>query len=1321
MTGRIKLTDAQKQIAQKYNPNIEAQNVSRPNWSDTYQKQQEQKSASAYEKRQSELAEQRRQAQVDLDVDTINRIDAELKALRAQAGQQTAADRIGDTIGASASGTVGTVANSAGTIINLFQDPEKNKRDIARLQAALNTGYTSDGKPVTAEQRKTIEESIARLQAQTAAWEKSDSTVNKMYNFADIADKDTERFTQSAKQGLGKAGQFAVDLGVGAGQLATDIAASALVPGAGTALMATRVFGGTTQDARQEGSSLGQQLAGGLGKAGVAVLTGKLANIAGPFKGAYGKGFFDDALSAITAKPAGKLVMSMLSEGSEEFIEALADPIIEKMTYNKDSKYDAEWFADALYSAAIGATLGLVGGVADVTQNKEHRNTVQGSSATIPIVLEGSNTLKAKVAQNAFKSDLSGNESVISNDGLGAANVGSVNTAYDNLQAQSDKFYPEGANVAEGRHVGVPTTDAEGKVISRFASNVMGAEGVTTETVETVQQMVADGLLSDNVLHNTDALANAENTINKIGIDAAMEQLRQAAARGETSPELVAMMEALLIDSEAASTRNEARSAELVYLGAQLSRSAARATQLLSHLRKMSPTYQLEVIRSSISNMVPESVTGSPEWATLEQRFLSAQTDAERNAAIDDMQQFAADNMTKTFGNKLADWVAAIRYMNMLGNFRTPGRNVLGNIANRALFEVDNALIAMVERLSGNKLNNTRSVFVGRALKNAAKADADAVASQLLEGGGKYADARNPISKNAFMRGVAEKSTVFGDIFGIKNPLELGRKAVDWMMNNKYFGDEAFLRNGYARFLGGYLQANGVTAEQWSNPEWQKANSGLANAARDNAIRLAKEAAFRQDNAFSAWVSKIGRRPDTPWYIRTAVEGTMPFRKTPANVAVAIAEHSPAGIANAVIKAAQRAKGSVDADGNPKATGTDILESVAKSVSGSALIGLGIYLAKSGLLRGGKDEDDKQAAFDNLLGHQDYAIELEDGTSFTIDWLAPAATPVVMGAELYRRLQNEGFGIEAVLGALTAISDPMLEMSFISGLQDAIDEVKYSEDGLEQIALSAMLNYLTQIMTSTIGGQLERSTQEESMMTYVDKNSSAPTFWQEFLGKASAKIPGWDYQQIPYIDAWGQTESTGDPLERAANNLFNPAYMSTVEVDKVESELQRLYDATGKSVFPERARKYFTVKGERKDLTADEYVKYAKAKGENSYKLVQQAQNSAAYKNMSNDQKAEFIDIMYAYADYKAKRSVESKYADDTYEKYERAEKAGMTPAEYYVMKQTYDYDGSNKSGQPTQKEAKKYLDTETDLTRSQKADLWVIINKSWEKDNPYD
>jgi len=890
------------------------------------------------------------------------------------------------------------------------------------------------------------------------------------------------------------------------------------------------------------------------------------------------------------------------------------------------------------------------------------------------------------------------------NDGLGAADAGSLNSAYDNLQAQSSSFYPEGANAA--RPVDVPTRDFEGRVVSRFASNLMGAQGVTEETVATVEQMVADGLLSADVLHNTDALAAAENTIagkNGIGVEGAMERLRQAVAHGETSPELIAMMEVLLIDSEAASTRNEGRSAELALLGSQLSRSAARSQQLLSHLRKMSPTYQLQTIENTVrsmeetrpnrrgrrekknarttetvtSNLISgdavESIASLPGWQALAERFLAAQTVEERNAVVSDMQQFVADNMRRSWGDRLVGWITGIRYMNMLGNFRTPIRNVLGNIGNRFLYEVDNAIVAAVEGLAGGRLGQTRSVVVGRALKDAAKADADAVASQLLEGGGKYADSRNPISQNEFMRGVAEKQAVFGDIFGVQNPLEMERKAVDWIMNNRFFGDEAFLRSGYARFLSGYLKANGVSASEWNDPDWQRGHQDFVERARNNSIRLAKEAAFRQDNAFSSWVGKIGRRPDTPWYIRVATEGVQPFRKTPANVFLSSVEHSPAGLFNAVIKAVQKAAGTTNKDGTPKVTGTDILESLAKTASGSLLVGLGFVLAKAGLLRGGPDEDDEQAAFDDLVGHQDYAIELPDGTSFTIDWMSPSAVPVIVGAETAKKSLKEGIGIDTVLTVLTAMSDPMLEMSFVSGLKDAIDEAKYSESTVEQIAINAMVNYALQAATSTLGGQLERSFQEQRMTTYVDKNSDVPDFLQRTLGKASQKIPLWDYNQIPYIDAWGREEETGDLGWRLLNNAANPAYVSQVEVDKVESELQRLKDAVTDeedlTFFPTRAEKTFEVSGEDKYLSADQYVTYAKAKGQNSYKLVQDAIKMPGYKSMSDREKAEFVTKMYGYANYKAKQSVFPSYTSDAYTKYEEAEAQGITPAEFYLYK----------------------------------------------------
>ena len=1284
MAGRIKLTDAQKQIAQKYNPNIEAQDVSRPNWSNTYQKQQEQKSASAYEKRQSELAEQRRQAQVDLDVDTINRIDAELKALRAQAGQQTAADRIGDTIGASASGTVGSVANAAGTIINLFQDPEKNKRDIARLQTALAIGYTSDGKPVTAEQRKTIEESIARLQAQTAAWEKSDSTVNKMYNFADIADKDTERFTQSAKQGLGKVGQFAVDLGVGAGQLATDIAASALVPGAGTALMATRVFGGTTQDARQEGSSLGQQLAGGLGKAGVAVLTGKLANIAGPFKGAYGKGFLDDALSAITAKPAGKLVMSMLSEGSEEFIEALADPIIEKMTYNKDSKYDAEWFADALYSAAIGATLGLVGGVADVAQSQKPRNSAQGSSATIPIVSEGSNTIKAKAAQNAFKSDLSGNEKAVFNDGLGAANVGSVNTAYDNLQAQSDKFYPEGANVA--RPVDVPTIDASGNNISRVASNILGAKAIPDDVVPVIEQLVADGRMSyGKKLLNKSVLQKTEETIKNKKFDGALEQLRQDIAVGKSGVNQIAMATELL--NNAANAKNVNAVAEICAMMQGLSTNAGRALQFFSVLRKLSPTSQLYGIQSAV-NRINETITVNGKEVAippeLTHKFMGQEDQAGRDAVMEEIYQAVADQVPATWKDKWNAW----RYLAMLGNPRTHIRNTAGNAFFQPVRIIKNEIAAGLERIVGVK-EKTKSFTANPALYRATWNDYSNVSSVL--GNSKYTDTQGEIRK---------RQTVFNFV-----PLEAARKGNSKALEVE---DAVFKRVTYADSLAGYLAANGVDAAQL---ESGNVDDALLSRARDYAANEALKATYQDSNAFSEHAAQVTKS------LGMVGQAINPFTKTPANILARGLEYSPAGLVKSLTTDLAKVK-------RGDITASEAIDNISSGLTGTGLFALGAYLFANGFVTSsmGDEEEDK---WNDLLGHQGYALELGNGASVTLDWLAPESLPFFMGVEFMSAVGENGWKeneiIDALWQATKSAANPMLELSMLQGVSDLIESVKYADGNpLAAMIPSVIVSYFSQAIP-TLGGQIERSRETERMSTYTDKNNAVPSDLQYALGRASAKIPGWDYQQIPYIDAWGQTESTGDPLERAANNLFNPAYMSTVEVDKVESELQRLYDATGKSVFPEKAGKYFTVNGERKDLTADEYVKYAKAKGENSYKLVQQAQNSAAYKNMSNDQKAEFLDMMYAYADYKAKRFVESKYADDTYEKYERAEKAGMTPAEYYVMKQTYDYDGSNKNGNPTQIEAEKYLDTETDLTRSQKADLFVIINKSWEKSNPYD
>ena len=504
---------------------------------------------------------------------------------------------------------------------------------------------------------------------------------------------------------------------------------------------------------------------------------------------------------------------------------------------------------------------------------------------------------------------------------------------------------------------------------------------------------------------------------------------------------------------------------------------------------------------------------------------------------------------------------------------------------------------------------------------------------------------------------------------------------------------------------------------------------------------------FNEKNAASDAVSKLGGaiRSDNPFvkfggYI---VEGVMPFKRTPTNIAVRAVEYSPIG---AVLGAVETVRGAKSGDMAQVSKG---LDRVAAGVSGTALLAAGFLAAGAGYVTGGEDEDEKQQGFNDLTGHQSYAFEAKNGTSVTLDWLAPEAIPFFVGVELYNQGIDGGVSFDDMWDAVKNASAPMLEMSMLQGLNDTFENAAYAKNRgdsvLGSVVSSALTNYATQIFP-TIGGQLERSSEEQRMTTYTDKNGKLPTDIQYAIGKVSQKIPGWDYQQMPYIDAWGRTEESGDALVRSINNLFNPAYVSQVDVDSVEQELQRLKDATGDGgVFPARAARYFTVNGERKDLTAEEYQRYAKTLGNTSYQLVKEGTGSAAYRSMSDSEKAAYIDRLYAYADQTAKSSISAykmetwvqnaksakqdigvspaeymalyeKYGSSVmsgkaYEKVKQAVSAGLSVDEYVQMKRGADLNGN---GSVTKDEAKKALSGVKN-----RADLWDIICTTSAK-NPY-
>lgn len=273
---------------------------------------------------------------------------------------------------------------------------------VKRYEKMLRDVKWANGKAMTAADVKQVQgylasakRRIAAHEGYTKAVEQSNKAVaDKAYQKADRLSQSSAADVAQAKEGLGPVGQFAVDLGVQGVQMAGDVAASAVVPGAGLALMTARSAGSSAQRARQAGATYNQQLVYGLGSGALSLATEKISNVASPFKKAFGGGVLDNAINGALSKlnnsAAGRVALSMISEGGEEFIEDVFQPILQRATYDPSARFD---LSEALYDAAVGAAMGGIGaGVDVIRQRGTGQADAQPTQETRPEVREGTYT-----------------------------------------------------------------------------------------------------------------------------------------------------------------------------------------------------------------------------------------------------------------------------------------------------------------------------------------------------------------------------------------------------------------------------------------------------------------------------------------------------------------------------------------------------------------------------------------------------------------------------------------------------------------------------------------------------------------------------------------------------------------------------------------------------------------------------------------------------------------------------------------------------------------------------------------------------------------
>lgn len=896
-------------------------------------------------------------------------------------------------------------------------------------------------------------------------------------------------------------------------------------------------------------------------------------------------------------------------------------------------------------------------------------------------------------------------------EGRGAMSVGGAGQ-FANWQAGTPEsgFHPVNRQAAEatmenrGRAPSeVPRVNPQGRLTSKTASTLLNANITPNEFAQQMEDALASGQFSRMAYSDQRATNRAEQTIQDKGFQRAKEDWMSDMKAGRFNKDLSALGITLYnnaVNSGDAITAMDIAS-EMVSYGKTLGQSL----QAFNLINKMTPSGQLYAMSKQVENLDSQiqrnakvnRETGLPEYEGIEidpdlaQQFLAAETPEDRARIQDLIYRDIASKVPSTWQDKFNSW----RYLAMLGNPRTHFRNILGNLGFMPVRMMKNAVSGAIQGATGIEGRTRAPLNIAnaedRARLQAGWEDFKNV-EPLIRQSSKYDDMEDAIDR-------------YRTIFRAK-PLEGLRQFNSEMLDRE---DMWFSQPAYAEALAEYLKANDISTSDFLSETF---DAERKQAAQEFAIREAQQATYRDMNAFSEFVTRAGRlqrsENKTDRAIGYLVEGVLPFKKTPANIAVRAVEYSPVGLAKSLTyDLAQVRRGNK--------TAAEAIDNISSGLVGTGLTALGVLMAAQGLVSGGGTGDDKQDDFNDLQGGQDYALNIGD-YSFTLDWLAPEALPFFIGVELFNNIADRETGedvrpFDAAMDALGRIADPMLEMSMLQSLNDLVDNVKYSDNGFASLAVNALTSYLGQFLP-TIGGQIERTFLEDTRQsTYIDRDSPIPNAVQILLGNWANKIPGIDFQQRDYVDAWGRTESTGENvLIRALNNFLNPAYVSRRQSGELEAELQRLYDLGEgfEGVLPSQAQTNTQINDEY--LTSEEYNRLQTARGQTAYDILNRFVGTDAYNNMTDEQKAKFIERVYTYSAEMGKVAAGDNLEDkDSWIRNasKAQEEVGMDPGtfvELYTYKSVIDDEGGDEmENSIKQGRFEAYVDSRADLNEEQK------------------
>lgn len=587
--------------------------------------------------------------------------------------------------------------------------------------------------------------------------------------------------------------------------------------------------------------------------------------------------------------------------------------------------------------------------------------------------------------------------------------------------------------------------------------------------------------------------------------------------------------------------------------------------------------------------------------------------------AADSIYNIAADTSAVSAGEK----VKTVRRMGMLSKASTVMRNLVSNNVFDPIDSVARNVSVPLDMLVST-ITGTRSVAGDASWFSAAKrkGSMDGLARACMEvgldvdtsgGAGKYENTANrtfKMSDGVFSKLMSTWEAYEGYTLNATDEFQKG-------------GIEASVQQGIDRLY----EKGKIKDDSLRDAGKQEA---LYRTFQDKTVL--SDAAIGVRNALNkAHIGDVG-----------AGDIVLPFAQVPSNLGARAIEYSPAGL---IVSAADfinmidaAKKGNLTAAQQAKA-----VQGVGRALTGSGMIAIAAAGALRGWLKVTGDDEDKNkdalgkthgldgtqlnisAAMRDIRGE---SAEWKDGdTLLSIGFLDPLNAQLTTGALIADDIRSEdGVTAGRVLGnSLSGALQSVLDTPVMSTFQDVATNYEYSDASTTGGKVwDAAQKYAANQLSSVIPNSLRGIAQG---LDDTERNAySSDNVWQQAIDNAKASIPGLRETLPAKTDVWGNPVKNEGGVRNFMNRNINPGNITTYKTDAVSSEIEKISEATGTSLYPERtAPRSVTVDGEAVGLTFEQRSMYQKAYGDAYSAAVTSLMSNKNYKAMPDSMKAEIL------------------------------------------------------------------------------------------------